>query len=48
MTAKKVIRAQIRLDNRIPTLYLVDSAGFFFLCKKTFFPDTDDFGRCFA
>src|ERR1700676_3494342 len=31
MTAKKVIRAQnIAIENRIPTIYLVDSAGIFF------------------
>ncbi len=48
MTAKKVIRAQtIALDNRIPTLYLVDSAGVFLPLQEDVFPDTDDFGRIF-
>src|SRR5579859_2359834 len=48
MTAKKVIRAQnIALDNRIPTLYLVDSAGVFLPLQEDVFPDTDDFGRVF-
>ncbi|MGB7744722.1 MAG: carboxyl transferase domain-containing protein, partial [Terracidiphilus sp.] len=48
MTAKKVIRAQtIALENRIPTLYLVDSAGVFLPLQEDVFPDTDDFGRIF-
>jgi 3-methylcrotonyl-CoA carboxylase beta subunit len=48
MTAKKVLRAQtIALQNRIPTLYLVDSAGVFLPLQEDVFPDTDDFGRVF-
>ena len=48
MTAKKVIRAQnIAIDNRIPTIYLVDSAGVFLPLQEDVFPDTDDFGRVF-
>ena len=48
MTAKKVIRAQnIAIDNRIPTIYLVDSAGIFLPLQEDVFPDTDDFGRVF-
>ena len=48
MTAKKVIRAQsIAIDNRLPTLYLVDSAGVFLPLQEDVFPDTDDFGRVF-
>jgi len=48
MTAKKVIRAQnISIDNRIPTIYLVDSAGVFLPLQEDVFPDTDDFGRVF-
>ena len=48
MTAKKVIRAQtIALENRIPTLYLVDSAGVFLPLQEDVFPDQDDFGRVF-
>ncbi len=48
MTSKKVIRAQnIALDNRIPTIYLVDSAGIFLPLQEDVFPDTDDFGRVF-
>jgi acetyl-CoA carboxylase carboxyltransferase component len=48
MTAKKVLRAQtIALENRIPTLYLVDSAGVFLPLQEDVFPDTDDFGRVF-
>jgi acetyl-CoA carboxylase carboxyltransferase component len=48
MTAKKVIRAQnIATENRIPTIYLVDSAGVFLPLQEDVFPDTDDFGRVF-
>jgi acetyl-CoA carboxylase carboxyltransferase component len=48
MTAKKVLRAQtIAMENRIPTLYLVDSAGVFLPLQEDVFPDTDDFGRVF-
>src|ERR1700746_424314 len=48
MTTKKVIRAQnIAIENRIPTIYLVDSAGVFLPLQDDVFPDTDDFGRVF-
>ena len=48
MTAKKVIRAQnIAIENYIPTIYLVDSAGVFLPLQEDVFPDTDDFGRVF-
>src|SRR5256886_783368 len=48
MTAKKVIRAQnIAIENRIPTISLVDSAGVFLPLQEDVFPDTDDFGRVF-
>src|SRR6202522_1488131 len=48
MTAKKVIRAQnIAIENHIPTIYLVDSAGIFLPLQEDVFPDTDDFGRVF-
>ena len=48
MTAKKVLRAQrIAMDNRIPTLYLVDSSGVFLPLQEDVFPDQDDFGRVF-
>jgi len=48
MTAKKVIRAQtIAMENRIPTIYLVDSAGVFLPLQEDVFPDQDDFGRIF-
>jgi acetyl-CoA carboxylase carboxyltransferase component len=48
MTAKKVIRAQtMALENQIPTIYLVDSAGIFLPLQEDVFPDTDDFGRVF-
>jgi acetyl-CoA carboxylase carboxyltransferase component len=48
VTAKKVIRAQnIAIENRVPTIYLVDSAGVFLPLQEDVFPDTDDFGRVF-
>ena len=48
LTAKKVIRAQnIAIENHIPTIYLVDSAGIFLPLQEDVFPDTDDFGRVF-
>jgi 3-methylcrotonyl-CoA carboxylase beta subunit len=48
MTAKKVLRAQrIAMANRLPLLYLVDSAGVFLPLQEDVFPDEDDFGRIF-
>ena len=48
MTAKKVIRAQtIAMENSLPTIYLVDSAGVFLPLQEDVFPDQDDFGRVF-
>ncbi|MGA2990417.1 MAG: acyl-CoA carboxylase subunit beta [Candidatus Korobacteraceae bacterium] len=48
MTAKKVLRAQnIAIENHIPTIYLVDSAGIFLPLQEDVFPDQDDFGRVF-
>src|SRR3954466_393025 len=48
MTAKKVIRAQnIAIENKLPTIYLVDSAGVFLPLQEDVFPDQDDFGRVF-
>jgi 3-methylcrotonyl-CoA carboxylase beta subunit len=48
ITAKKVIRAQnIAIENHIPIIYLVDSAGVFLPLQEDVFPDTDDFGRVF-
>jgi 3-methylcrotonyl-CoA carboxylase beta subunit len=48
LTAKKVIRAQnIAIENRLPTIYLVDSSGIFLPLQEDVFPDTDDFGRVF-
>ncbi|MFQ5734682.1 MAG: acyl-CoA carboxylase subunit beta, partial [Planctomycetaceae bacterium] len=47
-TAKKVLRAQrIALTNRLPLMYLVDSAGVFLPLQDDVFPDEDDFGRIF-
>jgi len=47
-TSKKVIRAQnIAIENHIPTIYLVDSAGVFLPLQEDVFPDQDDFGRVF-
>jgi len=48
MTAKKVLRAQrVAMDNRLPLIYLVDSAGVFLPLQDEVFPDEDDFGRIF-
>jgi 3-methylcrotonyl-CoA carboxylase beta subunit len=48
MTCKKVLRAQrIATDNRLPLVYLVDSAGVFLPLQDEVFPDEDDFGRIF-
>jgi acetyl-CoA carboxylase carboxyltransferase component len=48
MTCKKVLRAQrIAQDNRLPLVYLVDSAGVFLPLQDEVFPDEDDFGRIF-
>ena len=47
-TVKKVLRAQrISLDNHLPLIYLVDSAGVFLPLQDEVFPDEDDFGRIF-
>jgi 3-methylcrotonyl-CoA carboxylase beta subunit len=47
-TCKKVIRAQRWcMDNRLPIIYLVDSAGVFLPMQDEVFPDEDDFGRIF-
>jgi 3-methylcrotonyl-CoA carboxylase beta subunit len=48
LTCKKVLRAQrIALDNHLPLIYLVDSAGVFLPLQDEVFPDEDDFGRIF-
>jgi 3-methylcrotonyl-CoA carboxylase beta subunit len=48
MTAKKVLRAQrIAMVNRLPLIYLVDSAGVMLPLQDEVFPDEDDFGRIF-
>ncbi len=48
MTVKKVLRAQrIAWANRLPLVYLVDSAGVFLPLQDEVFPDEDDFGRIF-
>src|SRR5262245_61305720 len=47
-TCKKVLRAQrIAMDNRLPLVYQVDSAGVFLPLQDEVFPDEDDFGRIF-
>jgi 3-methylcrotonyl-CoA carboxylase beta subunit len=47
-TTKKVLRAQrIAMQNRLPLIYLVDSAGVFLPLQEDVFPDEDDFGRIF-
>lgn len=48
MTAKKNLRAQeIAMENRIPIIYLVDSAGVFLPMQEKIFPDKEHFGRIF-
>ena len=48
MTCKKVLRAQeIALENRLPIIYLVDSAGVFLPLQDEIFPDKEHFGRAF-
>jgi len=48
MTAKKNLRAQeIAMENKIPIIYLVDSAGIFLPLQDQIFADKDDFGRIF-
>jgi len=48
MTAKKNMRAQeIAMDNRLPVIYLVDSAGVFLPMQDEVFPDKEHFGRQF-
>ncbi len=48
ITAKKNLRAQeIALENRIPIIYLVDSAGVFLPMQDEIFPDKEHFGRQF-
>lgn len=48
MTTKKNLRAQeIALENRIPIIYLVDSAGVYLPMQDEIFPDRDHFGRIF-
>lgn len=48
ITAKKNLRAQeIAMENRIPIIYLVDSAGVFLPMQDEIFPDKEHFGRIF-
>ncbi|WP_079718252.1 acyl-CoA carboxylase subunit beta [Parapedobacter luteus] len=48
MTAKKNLRAQeIAMENRLPIIYLVDSAGVFLPLQDEIFPDKEHFGRIF-
>jgi 3-methylcrotonyl-CoA carboxylase beta subunit len=48
MTAKKNLRAQeIAMENRLPIVYLVDSAGVFLPLQNEVFPDKEHFGRMF-
>ena len=48
MTCKKNLRAQeIAMENRLPIIYLVDSAGVFLPLQDEVFPDKEHFGRIF-
>ena len=48
ITGKKNLRAQeIAMENRIPIIYLVDSAGVYLPLQDEIFPDKEHFGRIF-
>ena len=48
MSGKKNLRAQeISIENRLPIIYLVDSAGVFLPLQDEIFPDKEHFGRIF-
>ena len=48
ITAKKNLRLQeIAMENRLPIIYLVDSAGVFLPLQDEIFPDKEHFGRIF-
>lgn len=48
ITAKKNLRAQeIAIENRLPIVYLVDSAGVYLPMQAEVFPDKEHFGRIF-
>jgi len=48
ITAKKNLRLQeIAMENRLPIIYLVDSAGVFLPMQDEIFPDKEHFGRMF-
>jgi 3-methylcrotonyl-CoA carboxylase beta subunit len=48
ITAKKNLRAQeIAMENRLPIVYLVDSAGVYLPMQDEIFPDKEHFGRIF-
>jgi len=48
ITAKKNLRAQeISMENRLPIIYLVDSAGVYLPMQDEIFPDKEHFGRVF-
>ncbi len=48
ITCKKNLRAQeIAIENKIPIIYLVDSAGVYLPMQDEIFPDKEDFGRIF-
>jgi 3-methylcrotonyl-CoA carboxylase beta subunit len=48
ITAKKNLRAQeIAIENKLPIIYLVDSAGVFLPMQEDIFPDKEHFGRIF-
>jgi acetyl-CoA carboxylase carboxyltransferase component len=48
ITAKKNLRAQeIAMENKLPIIYLVDSAGVYLPLQDEIFPDKEHFGRIF-
>ena len=45
MTAKKNLRAQIAIENKLPIIYLVDSAGIFLPLQNDIFADKEHFWK---
>ena len=49
ITGKKNLRAQeIAMENKLPIIYLVDSAGVYLPMQDEIFPDKEHFGRIFS
>lgn len=48
ITAKNLRAQEISIENRLPIIYLVDSAGVYLPMQDEIFPDKEHFGRIFA